>query len=304
LADCYATLSHFQQQIAGDLLSRLYALKNMADPEPPRLSDLPTSLVDRFVGQHGKHLLKIYGRGNIWDMQSLDRFVQETRTVDPRVTGNPLQAHEASLQMKHSFEQSALYAMVIILAVLWLDFRNLTDVLLASLPLGLGVLLMFGLLGYWGIPLNPANMIALPLILGIGIDYGVHIVHEYRAQRGPYRMSSSTAVAVFVDSLTTIVGYGALMVASHRGLQSLGRVLTIGVSTCLFCSVVMLPALLAWLSRRRADIVEPAEEAEDELSNTKRPTKAIWRRDGAEPPGSGTPHFPARSRTERVGRTS
>lgn len=298
LGDCYATLSHYQQQVAGDLLSRLYALKNMADPEPPRLSDLPSSLVDRFVGQHGKHLLKIYGRGNIWDMESLDRFVKEVRTVDARVTGNPLQAHEASLQMKHSFEQSALYAMVIILVVLWLDFRNLTDVLLAALPLGLGVALMFGLLGYWGIPLNPANMIALPLILGIGIDYGVHIVHEYREQRGAYRMSPATAVAVFVDSLTTIVGYGALMIASHRGLQSLGRVLTIGVATCLFCSVVMLPALLALLSRRSQPEAETTEEAAPSAAAI-RPTAKIWRRDSGEPAGSSTPHFPARHTADR-----
>lgn len=298
LGDCYATLSHFQQQMAGDMLGRLYALKNMADPDPPRLTDLPSSLVDRFVGQHGKHLLKIYGRGNIWDMQSLERFVKDVRSVDPRVTGNPLQAHEASLQMKHSYEQSALYALAIILVVLWLDFRNLTDVILASLPLGVGVVLMFGLLGYWEIPLNPANMIALPLILGIGIDYGVHIVHEYRAQQGPYRMSSSTAVAVFVDSLTTIVGYGALMVASHRGLQSLGRVLTIGVSTCLFCSVVILPALLAWLSRNRTPPAEPASE-EESSSAASATAGRIWRRDGAERPGSAAPHFPTRTHPER-----
>lgn len=299
LGDCYATLSHFQQQMAGDLLSRLYALKNMADPEPPRLTDLPASLVDRFVGQHGKHLLKIYGRGNIWDMQSLDRFVKDVRSVDPRVTGNPLQAHEASLEMKRSYEQSALYAIVIILVVLWLDFRNLTDVLLASLPLGAGVLLMFGLLGHWGIPLNPANMIALPLILGIGVDYGVHIVHEYRQQAGPYRMSAATAVAVFVDSLTTIVGYGALMVASHRGLQSLGRVLTIGVSTCLFCSVVLLPALLAWMSRHRT---QPAGASTEAQGTPARSSEAgrVWRRDDSERPGSAAPHFPpARAPRER-----
>ncbi|MBL9123091.1 MAG: MMPL family transporter [Planctomycetaceae bacterium] len=299
LGDCYATLSHFQQQMAGDLLSRLYALKNMADPEPPRLSDLPPGLVDRFVGQHGKHLLKIYGKGNIWDMQSLDRFVKDVRAVDPRVTGNPLQAHAASLQMKKSYEQSALYALVIILVVLWLDFRNLLDVLLASLPLGLGVVLMFGLLGYWGIPLNPANMIALPLILGIGVDYGVHIVHEYHDQRGRYQMSSSTAVAVFVDSLTTIVGYGALMVASHRGLQSLGRVLTIGVSTCFFCSVVILPALLAWMSRNRVAPETLAEPPVETPPVPPAPPGRIWRRDGAEQPGGATPHFPGHIQRRR-----
>jgi hypothetical protein len=103
-------------------------------------------------------------------------------------------------------------------------------------------------------------------------------------------------VAVFVDSLTTIVGYGALMVASHRGLQSLGRVLTIGVSTCFFCSVVMLPALLAWLSRNRVATEESPADGETPIGPGT-PTGKIWRRDGAERPGSA-PHFPARVHRE------
>lgn len=251
LSDCYALISRLQQQMAGDLLSRLYVLKTISNPEPPKLADLPSSLTDRFVGHNGRHLLKIYGRGNIWDNEALSRFVSDVRKVDPRVTGNPLQAHEASLEMKHSYQQAALYALLVIVAVLYLDFRSLKHTALAALPLGIGILQMFGILGWLNIPLNPANLIALPLILGIGVDYGVHIVHEFRESRGPYRMSPGTAVAVMVDSLTTLVGYGALMIASHQGLQSLGRVLTIGVTCCLFTSLVMLPAALTWLTRSR-----------------------------------------------------
>jgi predicted RND superfamily exporter protein len=216
--------------------------------------------VHRFVGQHGKHLLKIYGRGDIWDAHALRRFVHEVRTVDPHVTGNPLQAHEASLEMKRSFQEAAVYSMLVILGVLVLDFKSLAYALLAALPLSVGVLQMFGLLGMLQIPLNPANMIALPLVLGIGVDYGVHIVHEFREQRGPYRMSSGTAVAVLVDALTTLVGFGSLMIATHQGLQSLGRVLTLGVTCCLFTSLVMLPALLAWITRKRA-MPEPSVHA-------------------------------------------
>ena len=82
LTDCYTLVSQFQQQMAGDLLSRLYALKSMANPEPPKLDDLPESLVNRFVGNNGKYLLKIFGRGNIWDMDAMERFVKEVRSVD------------------------------------------------------------------------------------------------------------------------------------------------------------------------------------------------------------------------------
>ncbi len=182
--------------------------------------------------------------------------MEDVRKVDPQVTGNPLQAHEASLEMRQSFQHAAIYSLAIIIVVLWLDFRNWRHALLAALPLGVGVLETFGALGWLNIPLNPANMIALPLILGIGVDYGVHIVHEFRERQGPYRMSPGTAVAVLVDALTTIMGYGALMVASHQGLQSLGRVLTLAVTFCLFTSLIMLPALLTWATRNRP-VVEP-----------------------------------------------
>jgi len=258
LADCYAELSRFQQEMAGDLLSRLHIIKSISNPEPPTLTDLPTSLVDRFVGQHGKHLLKIYGRGDIWDTAALGNFVREVRSVDPQVTGNPIQAHEASLEMKRSYQEAAIYSLLVILGVLVLDFKNWNHAALAALPLGVSVLQMFGLLGLLDIALNPANLIALPLILGIGVDYGVHIIHEFRESEGPYRMSSATAVAVLVDALTTLVGFGSLMVATHQGLQSLGRVLTLGVTCCLFTSLVMLPALLTLATRNRKTPVKRA----------------------------------------------
>lgn len=268
-ADCSALLSQFQQQMAGDLLSRLHALRSMADPEAPKLADLPESLVHRFVGSNNRHLLKIYGKGDIWNMDQLATFVRDVRSVDPKATGNPLQAYEASLEMKGSYEHSALLALAVILAVLWFDFRSIPYAMLAALPLSIGVFQTFGILGILNLPLNPANMIALPLMLGIGVDYGVHIVHDFREQKGRYRMSPSTAVAVLVDSLTTVVGFGALMIASHQGLQSLGRVLTIGVSCCLFTSMIMLPALLTWITRNRPEVdeaAEPADRTTDESS--------------------------------------
>jgi len=218
-------------------------------------------------------------------METLGKFVKDVRRVDPRVTGNPLQAYEASIEMKQSYELAALYALVVIVGVLAFTFGSLRYVLLAMLPLGLGVLQMFGLLGILDIPLNPANMIALPLILGVGIDYAVHIVHDYKEQHGRYRMTPSTAMAVLVDALTTIVGFGSLMIASHQGLQSLGRVLTIGVTACLFTSMIMLPALLTWMTRNRVDV--PPETTP--LDQGHRRTALRRRYDAGHPAGS-PPH--------------
>lgn len=297
LVDYDQWVSQFQQNMAGDLLSRLHILRSMANPNPPELSDLPESLTQRFVGKDGHYLLKIYGRGNIWDMDALERFVKDVRSVDPRSTGNPLQAYEASLEMKSGYERAALYALLVIMVVLIIDLRSIRHALLAALPLGVGMLQMFGLLGILEIPLNPANMIALPLMLGIGEDYGVHLVHEFREQKGRYRMSQATAVAVLVDGLTTVVGFGSLMIASHRGLQSLGRVLTLGVSCCMFTSMIMLPALLTIMSRKRE-----AAESETSANAQVAPSRPRRRIDPAQPPGMG-PHAPPRRIDRPVARS-
>jgi hypothetical protein len=281
-AECYAELSQFQQQMAGDLLNRLHTLQGISNPEPPELADLPAGLVDRFVGHNGKHLLKIYGRGNIWDIDALKNFVSDVRSVDPRATGNPLQAYEASTEMKESYQLAALYALMVILVVLWIDFRNSGHVLLAVFPLALAMVQTFGLMGLLDIPLNPANLIALPLIVGIGVDYGVHIVHNFLEQRGPYRISPATAIAVTVDSLTTIIGFGALMIASHQGLQSLGRVLTLGITCCTVTSLVILPAALTWITRHR-------HEADDEDRPSEPDDAELWVMPQAIRPRSGMP---------------
>jgi uncharacterized protein len=270
-ADCYAKLSQFQQQMAGELLSRLHVLHSIANPEPPQLADLPPSLVSRFVGQHGKYLLKIYGVGDIWNMDALSKFVRDVRSVDPKATGNPLQAYECSLEMKRSYQNATILSLVIILGVLYFDFRNLFHCALAAIPQFMGIAITLGLLGYMNTPLNPANLIAVPMILGIGVDYSVYIVHEWLEQKGRYRMTAGTAIAVAVDAMTTLIGYGSLLIASHRGLQSLGRVLTIAVTFCTLMSVVALPAFLTWISRKRplipwvGDAVESFDHADDEV---------------------------------------
>lgn len=256
-----ARLAAFQQRLGAELLGRLAALHAVSNPQPPSPADLPASLVSRFVSPGGRHLMKVYCAGDVWDIDTMKQFVTAVRSVDPNATGNPLQIYEASNQMRRSYEEAALYALLIIVPVVFLDFRSAGYTLLALLPLGVGMLQMFGLMGLLGIPLNPANMIVLPLILGIGIDAGVHVVHDFRAQPGPYRISPSTASAVVINTLTNMAGFGSLMIASHRGLQSLGRVLTLGLTCCLFTALVMLPAMLSLRSRRRASTPRLPDEA-------------------------------------------
>ncbi len=237
-------VSAYQQAMAGDLLTRLRTLQAVSMPEPPEVSDLPESVTCRFVGKTGRCLLQVYSKANIWDVGPMGQFVHDVRSVDPEATGNPLQVYEASWQMKRSFEKAAWYALLAIVPVVLLDFRRLSHLLLAGLPMGIGLLETLGIMGLLDIPLNPANMIVLPLTLGIGMESGINLVHEMRCRRGAYRgASNAVVVAVVVNSLTTMVGFGALMIANHQGLQSLGRALTVSMGCCLFNSL-LLPNLL------------------------------------------------------------
>ena len=298
-------LGEFQYRMAYALLAQFQAIAAASNPEPVTAEDLPAELRSRFVSTDGKWLLQIYPKDQIWDMEPLERFVSEIRSVDPEATGTPLQNYEAARQIKKSYEICALYALGVILITLLLDFsekKNLfwtfvpplavvaiagflmqtrqlefspglllfvftgmsmvlslfldrsavSDSLLAIMPPAIGLGITCGLLVMFGIPLNPANLIILPLILGIGVDNGVHIMHDFHAKpHDVYSTSPSTINAIMLTSTTTMVGFGSMMVSAHRGLYSLGAVLTIGVGSCLFVSLVTLPALLTLLSRHR-----------------------------------------------------
>jgi hopanoid biosynthesis associated RND transporter like protein HpnN len=254
----YQRVSQFQQTAAHELLGLLQLLRRSSHPIAPSLDDVPEELRCRFVGRQGRFLLQVYGRGSIWDMEVLEKFVGEVESVDRHITGHPIQTYYASRQMQQSYVHAAVYSMLAVAIVLMLDFRSVRLTLLAMVPLGLGVVQLAGLLGFLDIPLNPANMIVLPLILGIGIDDGVHVVHDFMRQRGPYRMSNSTASAVVITSATTMIGFGSMMTSHHRGLQSLGQVLTLGVFCCLVSSLFVLPPLLSCLrtaSQSRDNVV-------------------------------------------------
>ncbi len=272
--ECLRRLSQYQSSMAGDLLSRLLMLKSMSNPEAPTMNDLPESFLTRFVSKNGKHLMKIYTDVDIWNMEEMERFVNKVRSVDANATGTPLQTYEASKQMQQGYVTAAIYAFIAVFVLLFIDFRCLKETLLSLAPMLLGLLLTFGILGLLDIPLNPANMIVLPLILGVGIDYGVHVIHDFRLQKGRYRMSPSTAGSVLITGLTTMIGFGSLMIASHKGLQSLGRVLVIGITCCLFTSLIVLPAVLIVWSELRMKNGRKSETGESETGDKTGPLAA------------------------------
>jgi hypothetical protein len=145
-----------------------------------------------------------------------------------------------------------LYLAMAVVIALMVDAEAVIYAMLSLLPPVGGAAIMFGLMRQMGVDLNPANLIVLPLLLGIGVDGGVHVVHDFRLQtKRRYRLSPSIINSLVLTSTTTMVGFGSMLLAAHRGLYTFGLVLTIGVGSCVFVSLVPLPAILTLLDRRR-----------------------------------------------------
>jgi len=120
----------YQARLSADLLARLHGLAAIASPEPVTPADLTPALVGRFISPHGKWLMQIYPKSQIWDIKPLEKFIADVRSVDPEATGTPLQTYEASKAIKHSYETAGIYALVAVCLFLLIDFRNLRDCLL------------------------------------------------------------------------------------------------------------------------------------------------------------------------------
>jgi hopanoid biosynthesis associated RND transporter like protein HpnN len=261
-------LRDLDQHLAGDLAENLHRLREVATAAPITVDDLPADLRERHVSPNGKWLLRIFPKDSLWDFQPLEHFCKRIRTIDPGATGKPFGTVEGLKAMKDGLTRAGVYAFLVIVAVLYLDFRHVGHTLIALTPLLLSVLMSLGVMGLCGFPLNPANMIAFPLILGVGVDNGVHVLHDYLIRRGAGRPSVSRAIGrgVLVKALTTMIGFGTLMIATERGLSGLGFILTLGVGCSMLSSLVLLPALFALADRRRAPATTVAPEIEPKLA--------------------------------------
>jgi hypothetical protein len=238
----------FEERMSGDLAEDLHRLRDVSVPVPVVLADLPPALCERYVGISGKWLLRVFAKDCLWEFDPLRNFVDRIRTVDPRATGKPFGTVEGLIAMKDGLQRAGIYAFGVIVAVLLLDFRSLGRMLVAVAPLALGVGMTLGLMGLFGVPLNPANMIAFPLILGVGVDNGVHVLHDWILRRAAGRATISHAIGrgVLVKAMTTMIGFGTLIISTERGLSGLGLILTMGVCCSMLSALIFLPAALRW----------------------------------------------------------
>jgi len=253
-------LAQFQHALFADLIETFQILQHQDDRAPLRVEDLPPALRDRFVGVTGKLLLQVYPRDDVWQRDQQEKFVTDLRKVDPNVTGTPVQLYEYETLLKDSYVQAAWYSLAAIALMVFFHFRSLGAVILSLLPVGIGTLWLTGLMGWFDIPINLANIMTLPLVIGIGVTNGVHILNRFAEERTPGILARSTGKAVLVSGLTAIAGFGSLILAKHRGIQSLGCVMAAGIAMCMIAGLTFLPALLNLLGRWRPLIKQPSAD--------------------------------------------
>lgn len=248
--DRLATLGESDPAAARETVSAASAaaaarLRAMAEGDAAPLRDaLPAALRAELVAPSGRLLVKVHPREDLWSEEPLAAFVAAIRRIDPDATGVPMTQLESIRDMTQAFLQMLAISIAVVAAFVWLDLRSVAAAIacLASLLMGLGWTV--GAMVLLGIPLNLANFFAIPILVGVGIDSSVHIVHRAREQRGRRIRYGATARAVILTAATTAIGFGSLVFASHRGLQSLGATMLVGSIACMLAAVVALPAVL------------------------------------------------------------
>ncbi|HAM54949.1 MAG TPA: hypothetical protein DCQ64_05925 [Candidatus Rokubacteria bacterium] len=252
-----AALNHLQAQLYRDFVDKFYGLQRRLRPKIITPTDVPEELRRKFIGASGHFLLQVHPKVDIWERAGAEQFVRELRSVDPNVTGPPVITYEAIRLMERAYVQGTVYAFILVGGLTFWMIRRVRETLLALLPLVLGLVWTIGLMRLFGLQFTLANVWGLPLIIGTSAEFGLNVVMRYlegREHGGPL-VARSTVMAVALNGLTTIVGFGSLMIAHHRGIFGLGLLLTIGAACALLASLVVLPVVLRMIPRHAAQPV-------------------------------------------------
>ena len=245
-------LREFQGGMFAELPASLALLKESFGAAEIRESDVPPELIRRFTGTGGKLLLQVAAKKEIFERGPLQEFVSQVKSVVPNATGEPVMVYESLSVLRDAYLKAFIYAFIGIVILLLINFRSIRYALLGTLPLAAGLLLMIGGMRLIGISFNSANIIVLPLILGVGIDSAIYILNRYRqGNESPGRVATSSAgIGVFLNALTIVFSFGALMVAQHQGVFSIGAVMSLGMVASVAAFLIFMPALLSLWGKR------------------------------------------------------
>jgi hopanoid biosynthesis associated RND transporter like protein HpnN len=257
-----AALNYLQAQLYRDFVNKFYSLQRNLSPTGVTIKDVPEELRRKFIGESGRFLIQVHPKVDIWEKAGAAQFVRELRTVDPDVTGPPVITYEATVLMERAYLAGSLYAFVLVGGLSILMIRRLRESLLGLVPMVLGVLWTVGLMQAFGIKFNLANIWGLPLIIGTAAEFGLNVILSHlegRAHGGPL-VARSAVLGVALNGITTMVGFGSLMIASHQGIFSLGLLLTLGSACGLVAALIVLPVVLKLLMKPVEQQAEPIEK--------------------------------------------
>ena len=239
----------WQQGVVANLVEELEWLRRALHVGLVTVEAVPAEIRARLISAEGERLSIVLPSGDVANVGVMNRFIDAVQAIVPTATGRPVIERGVGGLVVASFQQAMAFALAAIGIVLLVMFQSPRHALLILVPLGLAVLFTLALGVLVDTPLNMANILVMPLIFGLGVDSGVHVVDRYRGEGDvPHLMHSSTPRAVVLSALTTVGAFAALALSPHAGTASIGFLLAIAVSLLLIFTVFLLPVLLSWVS--------------------------------------------------------
>jgi uncharacterized protein len=255
-------LARLRESLVAPTLARLDELAISLGAAKVTRADLPDEIRERMIASDGRARVEVFPKGDLNDNRDLIAFTEAVRGVAPEATGVSIYMVDTARLITASLAEAFGLALLTMTLLLWLLWRSVGDTLRVLAPLGMAALVTAASGVLVGLPINFADVIVLPLLLGIGVDTGIHLVHRFRTSDDADLADTSTSRGVVWSAATTIASFGTLGIATHLGMASLGQLLSIGVLATLLANVLIVPALLT-LSRRREVAALAREEAEE-----------------------------------------
>ncbi len=248
---CQKRIDQLQFNLLATFPLTMEKLRLGLEASPFDVADLPQDLKQRWVTETGVYRIDLFPEKDLNVLDHIVEFVDSVRQVYPDIAGLPVSYIESMRVIVGAFQQAFTTAVVVISLLLLIILRSVHDTLLVLLPLILGAILTGAVSAWTGLAFNYANIIALPLLFGLGVDSGIHMMHRMRElPAGRSVLTTSTARGIFFSALTTLFSFVSLAFISHVGIASLGRLLAIGLTLTLLCTFFILPAFTIHDSNR------------------------------------------------------
>ena len=232
-----------QAAMIPSLNTALDELRNYLQAQPVTLETLPPEIAREWVTQDGRYKVEILPKGDPTDNETLRQFARAVLAVEANATGGPIAILESGRTVVRAFYQAGFWALGSIIILLWIVLRRLGDVLLTIIPLLVAGIVTMELMVLFGMKLNFANIIALPLLLGVGVAFKIYYIMAWRAGQTDLLQSSLTRAVMF-SALTTATAFGSLWLSSHPGTSSMGKLMALALVTTMAAAVLFQPVLM------------------------------------------------------------